>query len=536
MPQKIDTSALTVDEIQAGFDAGRLTAEALTRACLERIEAHNPRYNAIIFLNDNAIEEARAIDRRRAAGETLGPLAGIPVVVKDTMDMVGFPTTAGWHVLSARAGGTDIFPGRDCPVVARVKVAGCIILGKTNVPIFSTSGTNADDSWAGPTFNAVDPDFVPGGSTAGSATAVAGGFSILGLAEETGGSIQNPAAAQALVGVKPTFGLVPNVGVVPLGGSTLDVVGPLARTVREAALLLDILAGNSEEDPKTAAADGKTPDAGYAASLDVHAIKGARLGLYGPGWRGGNGGWRSSPMHEEIAGHYRRAQEEIAGIGGVCVADPFAGSGFAELAQTSGGHEDYDFRGMESFPQDLSSWLGRLGPGAAVNSWAGFVAMTEHEKPFSDGGIFGYMNRIAGYAENLRHVGDKPDLANFTAVRAHYLEVFNAVMDRLQLDALVFPQMLDPLPKRADGVSIRESTVAEINIAGLPVVTVPAGYLASGAPFNLAFIGRQWSEDRLLALAFAYEQATRHRVAAILQPSITPPSADVAIGPVPMAL
>src|ERR1700712_1947538 len=258
----IDVTELTVEQIQSGFASGALTSESLTAAFLERIAQFNPRYNAIIFLNLKALDDARAIDARRAAGETLGPLAGVPVVVKDTMDMAGFPTTAGWTLLYSPTGGVDLMPSTDSPVVARMRAAGCVILGKTNVPVLSATGSHASDSWAGVGLNAVMPDRIPGGSSAGTATAVAGSMAVLGLAEETGGSIQNPASAQDLVGIKPTIGLVPNAGVVPLS-SNRDVVGPVARCVRDAALCLDMLAGYSSEDPKTLAGVGKQPIGGY---------------------------------------------------------------------------------------------------------------------------------------------------------------------------------------------------------------------------------------------------------------------------------
>src|SRR3984957_16931066 len=192
---------LTVEQVQTAFESGALTAESLAQACLDRIAALNPKYNAIIFLNPAALDDARAIDRRRAAGEKLGPLAGVPVVIKDPMDMVGFPTTAGWSLLYSKTGGGDLMPATASPVVARMRAAGTIMLGKTNVPVLSHSGSHANDSWAGPTLNVTMPDRLPGGSSAGTAAAGAAARGGLGLAEETGGSIQNPASAQDLVGI-----------------------------------------------------------------------------------------------------------------------------------------------------------------------------------------------------------------------------------------------------------------------------------------------------------------------------------------------
>ena len=202
-------------------------------------------------MNAKALDDARAIDKPVVrAGEKLGPLAGVPIAVKDPMDMAGEPSTGGWHFLSSRVGGTDLIPATDSPVVARMRAAGCVILGKTNIPVLSATGTHASDSWAGPTINVALNDRMPGGSSAGSAAAVAASLCVLALAEETGGSIQNPASAQDCVGLKPTFGLVPNAGVMPLAGSTRDVVGPIARCVRDAALTLDALAGYTPEDPE----------------------------------------------------------------------------------------------------------------------------------------------------------------------------------------------------------------------------------------------------------------------------------------------
>ncbi|HSI40703.1 MAG TPA: amidase [Xanthobacteraceae bacterium] len=503
---------MTVETAASGLASRAFTAEALAQAFLARIDRFNATYNAIVFLNPEAIEDARAIDRRRAAGEALGPLAGIPVVVKDTMDMAGFPTTGGWHLLYSGAGGTDLMPDTDSPVVARMRAAGCVILGKTNVPVLSATGSHANDSWAGPTLNAVDTTLMPGGSSAGTATAVAASLAVLGLAEETGGSIQNPASAQALVGLKPTFALVPNSGVMPLAGSTRDVVGPIARCVRDAALVLDAIAGYTPEDPKTVAGIGRRPPGGYAAALTPAALTGARLGLYGPGWR-------DQPLSEEFTAHYARAQQELAAQGAELMADPFAGTGFAALAEPVPALDFYDARGMECVPYDMERYLHRLGKGNPFPTYAAFAAATAAEDPFAPAGVLAFMNQLPALAACLADPAAPPPLSDFIALREAYLSIFDAVMARHRLDALVFPQMRDAVPPREGDAGIHETTVCEINIAGLPALTIPAGYCAGGAPFNLVFVGPLWSEARLLALAADYEAATRHRRAPQLQAS-----------------
>ncbi|KQP60012.1 amidase [Methylobacterium sp. Leaf111] len=498
-----DVVEMTLADAADAFASG-VTSEALTQAFLDRIAAHNPHYNALIVMNPDALADARAIDVRRAAGEALGPLAGVPVVIKDPMDMAGLPTTAGWHFLSARTGGVDLIPETDSPVVARMRAAGCVMLGKTNVPVLSATGSHANDSWAGPTLNAAAPESLPGGSSAGTATAVGASFAVLGLAEETGGSIQNPASAQGLVGIKPTFALVPNAGVVPLAGSTRDVVGPIARCMRDAALTLDVLAGYTPADPKTVAGIGKRPRGGYTAHLDTGALKGKRLGLFGPGWR-------DLPLSPEAGTLYARAQDEIAARGATLVADPFAGTDFAALGRPTPGLNHFDARGMESVPYDLHLYLQRLGPSAAIRSVEAFAAATEAEDAFGPIGVLRYLHSIPAFAPILANPTVPPDLSAFLTLREAYLAIFDAVMDARGLDGLVFPQMRNELPPLHGDEAINETTVCEINIAGLPGVTVPAGFYASGSPFNLIFVGRMWSEADLLGFAYDYEQATRHR-------------------------
>jgi amidase len=499
---EIDVVELTVQDAQTAFASHRYTARQLAEAFLARIATYNPGYNAIITFNPNARREADEIDRRRAAGEALGPLAGVPVVVKDTMDFAGLPTTAGWAPLSSRAGGIDLIPEVDSTVVERLRAAGAIILGKTNVPVFSVSGNNANDSWAGPTYNAAAPTRAPGGSSAGTGTAVAASFAVLGLGEETGGSIQNPAAAQALVGIKPTFGLVPNTGVVPLGGSTRDVIGPLARNVRDAAIVLDVLAGYTPADPKTIASFGHIPAKGYAAALEGATLRGKRIGLYGPGWL-------TSPLSEDSDHLYSNVIDELKRQGAITVGDPFAGSDFASLARPSGASQ-YDQRGEESVAYDLQSYFVHLGLNAALRSIDDLIFRTGQD-PFGDGGVLAYQRIHPAFVASLANPSKVPDLREFRALRERYIAVFNSVMDRHQLDALVFPQSLSEAPLLLSDASIIPTSISPINIGGFPGVILPAGYYPSGTPFGIVIVGRLWDEARVLRLAYAYEQQTRAR-------------------------
>jgi amidase len=506
-PAPLDVTEITIERIRTGFSARAFTAEMLVQACLEKITTYNPHYNAVIFLNPNALTEARAIDQRRLSGEVLGPLAGVPVVVKDPMDMRGFPTTTGWSLLYSKTGGVDLMPERDAPVVARLRAAGAIILGKTNPPILSFHTTNANNSWAGPTLNTVLTERAPGASSAGSATAVGASMAVLGLGTETAGSIQNPASAQGLVGIKPTFGLVPTVGVAPLAGGR-DVVGPIARCVRDAALALDVLAGYSPEDTKSIAGVGRRPRAGYTAKLNKDALAGKRIGLYGVGWR-------DQLLSTETNGLYERAQSEMRAQKATLVADPFAASDFAKLGKVTLG-TFIDARGWESIPYDIDAYLSHLGAGAALKNFADFARATESDNIFGPKGRMQFAHNLSGFAACLANPSRAPDQTEFFALREAYLYTFEEVFERHKLDALIFPQMREEVPALHDERVIQETTVSEINIAGLPGVVVPAGYYKSGAPFCLIIVGRVWSEADLLAYAFAYEQATKHRRAPTL--------------------
>jgi Asp-tRNA(Asn)/Glu-tRNA(Gln) amidotransferase A subunit family amidase len=490
---------LTIAQVQEGFAAGAFTSEDLTRASLSQIARYNSRYNAVVCLNPEALADAREIDRLRAAGQALGPLAGVPVVIKDPMNMRGLPTTAGWSKLHGGSGGINLVPDDDAPVVARMRAAGTIMVGKTNVPILSYSARDSNNSWAGPTLNPILEDRVPGASSAGTATAISSGMAVLGLAEETAGSIQNPSAAQGLVSIKPTLGLVPNAGVVPLSGNR-DVVGPIARCVRDAALCLDVLAGFSSDDPKTTAGIGRRPQGGYTAQLRANALTGARIGLYGPGWR-------KSPLSDETEALYRRVQGELQGRGATLIDDPFAGSGFSDLEEIVEGAK-FDIRGMESLPYDIERYLGTLGSNAPIKTFAEFARATEDL--FAPGGRMAVLHRLPQFAACLANPGRPPDLSEFITLKETYLSIFEEVFARDRLDALVLPQMREEIPALRSEREIQETSVSQINIAGLPGVVTPAGFYASGAPFCLITIGRAFSEGELLAYAYDYEQATQH--------------------------
>ncbi len=494
-PDGIDVLELTVDRIQADFAAGRYTALGLTQAFLHRIDLLEGCYNAFISMNPGALATAEVLDEEYRTKGPRGPLHGVPVVIKDNMDFGGLVTTAGFSGFSSATGGVDMIPGDDAAVVERLKEAGAIILGKTNLPDFAGHGTRTKSSVAGVTLNPYNVEKAPGGSSGGTATAVNASFSVLGLGTETGGSIQNPAGAQGLVGVKPTYGLVPLEGIFPMDATYVDVAGPLARTVRDAAIALDVLAGPTLEDLATFAAVGHIPEEGYVSGLVHDALNGKRFGLVGSGWRE-----TFLPLAPETDAFYREAVAAIETEGAVVVEDPFKGTGFVELYESrgwGGSHGAYD----------MLIYLQGLGEDAPFNSVEEWEALS--------GEAFRGRGRSRPPARpSATEAGDA-----FQSWRVKIRTLFRDVLNEHNLDGLFFPQAGAPIPdlvedpERPDYSPNNHPELPSniVNQLGLPVVTLPFAYYEDGTPFVLAFIGDTWTESELLAYAYDLEQATLAR-------------------------
>ena len=499
--QAIDVVELTVDRIQAAYSDGDYTAVQLTQTFLDRIEQYEEYYNAFISMNPDALLTAAELDRRYAASGPVGLLHGVPVVIKDNIDQARRVTTAGFDGFSSATGGVDMIPDDNAAVVDRLQGAGAIILGKTNLPDFAGHGTRTNSTVAGVTLNPYNVDKAPGGSSGGSATAVNASFAVLGLGTETGGSLQNPASAQALVAVKPTYGLVPIEGIVPLSGTYVDVVGPLARSVRDAARTLDVIAGPTPEDPATYAAVDHMPESGYLAALDGVTLEGKRFGLVGPGWRE-----QWLPLDPLTEVEYRKAVSTLESLGAEVVEDPFEDSGFIELynerprVPSQGGY-------------DMLLYLQGLGPDAPFNSIEEWEAASGQE--YRRGRGRGGQAPTLPARPSATEAGDA-----FQAWRMQVRALYRGVLKQYDLDGLFFPQAGAPNrdlledPERPDynPNNWPELPSNIINDFGVPVVTVPYSYYEDGTPFVLVFIGDLWTEAELLGYAYVLEQATRSRV------------------------
>ncbi len=491
----------TVAELQAGMQSGRFTARSLAEAYLSRIAALNPALAAVLEVNPDALAIAEALDAERGAKGARGPLHGIPVILKDNIATADrMETTAGSLALLGAK------PPRDAFVVARLRAAGAVVLGKANLSEWANiRSTRSSSGWSargGQGRNPYALDRSPCGSSSGTAQAVAANLAAVGVGTETDGSIVCPSSANALVGVKPTVGLVSRSGIVPIS-RTQDTAGPMARTVADAAVLLGVLAGVDPADPATAASRGKAP-ADYARFLDADGLRGARIGVARAKLFG------ASLEADRLA---EAAIEEMRRRGAVIV-DP------ADIPHL-GEYDDAELEVLlHELKADLDPWLREWAPSARVRSLADVVAFDrEHrdvEMPFFGQELFEQAlakGPLTGgaYRKALRRCR-----------RLSREEGLDAVFARYRLDALVAPTGSPPwVVDLVNGDHFVASSSTPAAVAGYPSVTVPAGF-AFGLPVGVSFIGRPFSEPTLLRLAYAFEQATRHR-----RPPRLPPTADL---------
>lgn len=495
VPTEFRLTELTAADAQTRMAAGHLTALELTQAYLARIAAVDragPRLSSIIELNPDAERVAAERDAERTAGRLRGPLHGLPVLIKDniaTHDRMA--TTAGSIALAG------VTAAADAPLVTRLRQAGAVILGKTNLSEWANfRGKASVSGWSsrgGQTLNPYALDRSPSGSSSGTGAALAANLALLGVGTETDGSITSPASVQGLVGVKPTLGLVSRCGVIPIAFSQ-DTAGPMCRTVADAALLLWALAGVDAGDPLTQTQQGRF-DRAALLKLAPGALKGRRLGV----------------AVNLVEGHGRAtvalfdaALKELEAAGATLVREPLP-------SWPAMGAGEQDVLVYEMAPA-MAAWLREFAPGAPFKTLADLVAFNQaHPETLA---LFGQewfeASVAAGLAGGLKSPKYLKALA--TGQRAARAQGIDAMLKAHQLDAIVAPTsgpawLTDPVKGDQDTTPSATTPAA---VAGYPHVTVPMGQIR-GLPVGLSFFGTAWSDARLLALAADYEQRSRLR-------------------------
>ena len=499
---QIDPSTLAVAGMRSAFDRGDYLPSDVVNGCLSRIRALEPFLNAFIAINEGMLEDAARADGEVLAGKPRGLLHGVPVVIKDNMNQIGYRTTAGYagfasdsrvvHPTDGVRNGIDLLPQKDALIVARLKQAGAIIIGKSNLPDFGLDGLRADSSYNGDTLNPYGWTFAPGASSTGSATAVSAGFGVVSLGTDTAGSILFPASAQSLVGIKPSFGLIPGDGIFPGLASHHDVSGPIGKCVADAAVLLDAIAA----DPGRAAHN-------YSAGLQRGALKGKVIGLYEAGQWGTN-------LHPAVARHYQAMLGLLEALGARTVPVVFGDTDWKPAwdARTY-------FTTCNNYLAGVDSYLAGLG-GSNPPSRADFAARAKFE--IGVGTKAPLHSLLANPERNVAtdHPSLKAVISEADALRGKYEEILSAK----GIDALFVPRSVNPLPN-IDGSTLGylsdQISGTEINEMGLPAITVPAGFLADGRPIAVDFVGRsKFVEGEIIRFAYDFEQATLLRRAPVI--------------------
>jgi len=492
-----DVMETTIAEIHAGYASGTLTARQLVQLYLDRIEAYDrsgPRINSVLTLNPAALEEADRLDDAYRRSGLVGPLHGIPVMLKDQIDVAGMPTTLGSVLFK------DYYPDQDAFVTTKLEEAGAIILAKVTLGEMAAGDTHG--SLFGSTRNPYALDRTVGGSSGGPAASIAANFATLSVGQEALASIRRPAAWNSIVGMRPTAGLVSRTGVYAGWPQVAGSLGPMARTVEDAAALLDVLVGYDADDPITAHGAAHLGGGSYKRFLDADGLRGARLGILREPI-----GIGSEPGSEDFAkvdAAFARSIAELRAAGAV-VVDPLVIPDLQRLLTSRGGRPGDN---AEAF----ANYFGRSRSPPFVSIEA-MRAASEYDR----------LTRFAKALFDGNGNGDASRHYAHLVARDELMHRFLKVMTDHDLDAIVLKTNEHQPTLIEDGtkppfVNTKGAWFLNTFLVYVPIVAVPAGFTVDDLPVGITFMGRPYDDGAMLKLAYAYEQATHHR----RPPSTTP--------------
>lgn len=492
--QKVPFQFEEVDVItlQKGYKSGAYSIEFVVKSYLERINSidkSGPKLNSIIYLNPNALKLAKEQDQALKQGKNLGPLHGIPVLLKDNIDTKNMPTTAGSRALM------NSYPLKDSYLVTKLEEAGAIILGKTNLSEWANFRGNLSSSgWSGvggQTKNPYDLSRSPCGSSAGSGAAIAANLAIIAIGTETNGSIICPSTVNGIVGIKPTVGLISRQGVIPIS-YTQDTPGPMTRTVQDAAISLGTMVGIDQADDKTWISKDKF-HTDYTQFLKTDGLKGKRIGLF-------KGTFGANFKVDELM---NKAVEFIKNQGAEVVE-------IDKITPTSQNTNSLEVMIFE-YKKGLNDYFKSLGPNAKIKNLEELIAFNKAD-PIE---LEHYNQKYLELAQAKGDLKSKEYLDALSAMLKNTREDgIDKVMNDSKLDAIIAhsgsPAWKIDLINGGSGTGPSSSSFAAH--AGYPSITVPMGFV-EGLPVGISFFGRAWSEPILLEIAYGYEQGTKHRKA-----------------------
>jgi Asp-tRNA(Asn)/Glu-tRNA(Gln) amidotransferase A subunit family amidase len=522
-----DLLEVTIPQLEELYRSHKYTVTEVVQWYMARIARYNGIYRAIETLDEKgALATAAREDADAKAGGSSfhrGPMWGVPVVIKANTSIKGLITTDGWKGYTIP--GHELIAPKDATIVAKLRAAGVVILGHTNMPDFAASDTNRSSSY-GRTGNAYDVRFSPGGSSGGTVTAVTANMALLGNGTDTGNSIRMPAATSSVVGVFPTRGLVSIAGIAPLDW-LLDNTGPIARDVTDAVIALDVMAGEDAADPRTIGSAAKAEPGPYTQYLKADALKGKRLGVPAIVLSGAGIPFQGIPssatpgevttqtadavekLRPETREAFMKAIEGLRAAGATVVFDDSILPDSFAVTVARVGTVPYIREGTEKF-------LAEYGP-AQYHSAAEYEKAVGSPLPATIIGVTdpATVKGRRAVAQALIESDPQAD-ANFFTPRRKALEAYNETLDRLHLDGLVYPATQMPPPDETMPQDGRisggpHSATGWVNMIGVPAVVVPGGFYPGGLPFGLEISARPWKDGDLLGWAYAYEQATKLR-------------------------
>jgi amidase len=522
-----DLMEITIPQLEQLYAGHKYTVTEVVRWYMARIQKYNGIYRAVQNLDmPGALATAAREDadaKAGGAGFVRGPLWGVPIVTKANTSVKGLVTTDGWKGYTIA--GHELVAPKDATIIAKLRAAGVVFLGQTNMPDFAASDTNRSTAY-GRTGNAYDVRFSPGGSSGGTVTSVTSNFAMLGNGTDTGNSIRMPAATSSVVGVFPTRGLVSIAGIAPLDW-LLDNTGPIARDVTDAASALGVMAGEDPLDPRTLGSASKAQPGPYTQYLKADALKGKRFGVPVIVLDGAGIPFQGMPASESAADvkkdtdaarlplrpdtreAFMKALDGLRAAGATVVFDDSILPDSFAVTVARVGTVPYIREGTEKF-------LAEFGP-------AQYHSADEYQKAVGSplpATIIGGPDKSApkGRPPLIQAVleSDPKAEANVLTPRRKALEAYNEALDRLHLDGFVYPATQMPPPDETmeqDGKISGgpHSATGWVNMIGVPAVVVPGGFYPDGLPFGLELSARPWKDGDLLGWAYAYEQATRHR-------------------------
>jgi amidase len=520
-----DLMEVTVPQLERYYAERRYTVTEVVQWHLARIHHYNGIYRAVeTVMEKKALETAAHEDAEAAAGRAnRGPLWGVPIVIKANTSIQGEITTDGWsgYIIP----GHELIAPRDATIVEKMRSAGAVLIGHTNMPDFANADTNRSSSF-GRTGNAYDVRFSPGGSSGGTVTAVTSNMAVLGNGTDTGNSIRMPAATSGVVGVFPTRGLVSIAGIAPLDW-LLDNTGPIARNVTDAAIALSVMADVDSLDPATADESYKAQPGPYTRYLKADALKGKRFGVpafilngAGPPFHGvpaevpdalaaKQAADQANPLEPATRAAFMRAIDEMRAAGAtVLVDETILPDSFARTA-TRVATYPYVREGTDLFLKTFGTQQYR-----SASEYEQIVGQPMGEPVIGTEPLNAQFGNIKIAQRALE--SDPQAEANYYVPRRRLMEAYLQTMDRLHLDGYVYPAIQMPpvdetMPQKGQLSDGPHSDTSWVNMLGVPAVVVVGGFYPGGLPFGLEISARPWRDGELIGYAYAYEQATHHR-------------------------